>query len=187
MYRTRKSGTPPTPGDAHHPVCMAYLTVRGWCACVCAQPAAMLGGVRRCTAGLYTLSLLCMARHMDCSVYFSGLCLCKGEATIGPDWSAHTKHMGDYCRGGDCSQHTEYREGVYLTGRVFTSQGLANLERLDLRYNRRLSSLSEPAIRSASIINTQHAIRHATIKSPPGSWVIADTYRAIRYTSNSQS
>ena len=32
--------------------------------------------------------------------YLSGLCLCKGEAQIGPGRPfAHTKHTGDYCRG----------------------------------------------------------------------------------------
>ena len=30
----------------------------------------------------------------------SGLCLCRGDAKVGPDWSSpHTKRMGDYCRG----------------------------------------------------------------------------------------
>ena len=36
----------------------------------------------------------------------SGLCLCKGEAKIRPDWSSpHTKCMGDYCRGLTGSSH----------------------------------------------------------------------------------
>jgi hypothetical protein len=33
-------------------------------------------------------------------LHLSGLCLCKGEAKIGPGRPfAHTKHMGDWCRG----------------------------------------------------------------------------------------